>query len=218
MQDTIANLVYPVIDYGLALRERLERGENPTIGIEQATLKGMLLSEAEARRWAAFGGDPEARGMGESRDRGGPAFLGIRYALTCWLDEIFILNSPFAAAWNERKLEVAFYGTNDRAWKFWDQARIAEGRGGTDALEVFFLCVMFGFRGELRDEPEQLHAWTAAARAQLARGHGQEWPYPPELEAPSDVPPLQGQENFRRMVTVAAILIPVLIPILYFVF
>ena len=217
MQDTIANLVYPVIDYGLALQERLERGESPTIGIEQATLKGMLLSEAEARRGAAFGGDAETRGAGESRDRAGTAFLGIRYALTCWLDEMFILNSAFAGAWNERKLEVAFYGTNDRAWKFWDQARIAEGRGGTDALEVFFLCVMLGFRGEFREEPEQLHAWTAAARAQLARGHGREWPYPPELDAPSDVPPLHGLARFRRMTTVAAVLILLLIPILYFV-
>ncbi len=217
MQDAITRLVYPVIDYGLDLKERLDRGESPTIEIEQAALKGMLLSDIEARRWAAYGGDAEAKTAGEARDRGGPAFLGIRYALTCWLDELLILDSQFAASWNERKLEVAFYGTNDRAWKFWDQARIAEGRGGNDALEVFFLCVMLGFRGELREEPDQLRAWTAAARAQLARGLSQEWPYPAELDVPSNVPPLEGMDRFRRMTTVAAVMLALLVPILLLV-
>lgn len=214
MQDAIAKLVYPIIDYGLDLKERLNRGESPTIEIEQAALKGMLLSEIESRRWAAFGGDAEPKSAGEARDRGGSMFLGIRYALTCWLDELFILDSQFATAWNERKLEVAFYGTNDRAWKFWEQARTAEGRGGNDALEVFFLCVMLGFRGELRDEPDQLRAWTAATRAQLARGLGQEWPYPAELDVPSNVPPLEGLDQFRRMTTVAAVMLALLVPIM----
>ena len=212
MQDTISSLVHPILAYGLDLKGRLDRGESPTIEIEQAALKGLLLSEVESRRYAAFGGDVEKVGD-ESRGRGSQTFLGIRYALTCWLDELFIVDSPWSKAWNERKLEVAFYGTNDRAWKFWVQARLAEGRPGIDALEVFFLCVMLGFRGELREEPERLRAWAAAAQTQVARGHGQKWPVPPELEPASNVPPLHGADRLRRFTVVAFVFLLVLIPV-----
>jgi type VI secretion system protein ImpK len=214
MQDAIASLVHPVLAYGLELKDRLERGDSPAIEIEQAALKGLLLSEIESRRYAAFGGDADSKGTDASQRRGGHAFLGIRYALTCWLDEVFILDSKWSTAWNERKLEVSLYGTNDRAWKFWEQARLAEGGAGNDALEVFFLCVMLGFRGEYSEEPEQLRAWVAAARIQVARTHGQEWPYPPELEPPSNVPPLYGVGRLRRLTGVAAVVLLVLIPVL----
>ena len=215
MQDVIGNLVHPVFAYGLDLKNRLERGDSPTIEIEQAALKGLLLSEIESRRFAAYGGDLDAKVDGP-RGPGGQAFLGIRYALTCWLDELFILDSAWSSAWNERKLEVAFYGTNDRAWKFWEQARIAEGRAGNDALEVFFLCVILGFRGELREEPERLQAWAAASRTQVARGYGQEWNYPAQLEPPSDVPPLQGLERLQRVARVAMVALLVLVPVLLY--
>ena len=217
MQDVIGNLVHPVLVYGLDLKNRLERGETPTIEIEQAALKGLLLSEIESRRFAAYGGDLDAK-ENEARGHGGQAFLGIRYALTCWVDELFILDSSWSSAWNERKLEVAFYGTNDRAWKFWEQARIAEGRAGNDALEVFFLCVILGFRGELREEPERLQAWVAASRTQVARGYSQEWNYPAQLEPPSDVPPLYGVERFRRMARVAVAVLVILIPLMLLMF
>jgi type VI secretion system protein ImpK len=212
MQEAIANLVHPVFAYGLRLKERLERGETPTFEIEQAALKGLLLSDIEARRWADFGGDGE--GGSESRGRSHQQFLGIRYALTCWLDELFILDSPWTSRWNERKLEVALYGTNDRAWKFWEQARLAESRAGADAVEVYFLCVMLGFRGEVREEPERLQAWVAATRSQVTRRHLQEWPYPPELEPPSNVPPLIGTDRFRRMLLVAGVVLLVLVPLM----
>lgn len=212
MQDAIANLVHSVFAYGLRLKERLARGESPSLEIEQAALKGMLLSEIEAQRWADFGGDADP--TGEARNRTGSRFLGVRYALVCWLDELFILDSPWSTRWNERKLEVALYGTNDRAWKFWEQARLAESRGGIDGIEVYFLCVMLGFRGELREEPERLQAWVAAARSQITRRHLQEWPYPPELEPPSSVPPLTGTAHFRRMLVVAGVALIVLVPLL----
>ena len=47
--------------------------------------------------------------------------LDIRYAMVCWIDELFILNSVWGTQWNEQKLEVDLFGTNDRAWKFWEK-------------------------------------------------------------------------------------------------
>jgi type VI secretion system protein ImpK len=212
MQESIAHLVHPIFGYGLQLKERLDRGETLVFEIEQAALKGLLLSEIEARRWPDFGGD--GSGEGEGRNRGAQQFLGIRYAMVCWLDELFILDSPWSTRWNERKLEAALYGTNDRAWKFWEQAKLAEARGGRDALEVFFLCTMLGFRGEVVEEPERLRAWVAAARTQIARGKGQEWTPPPELVPPSHVPPLAGRKKILRMVATGAVLLVILVPLM----
>lgn len=212
MQESIAQLVHPVFTYGLQLKERLDRGEAPTFEIEQAALKGLLLSDIEARRYPDFGGEGDA--PGEGRGRGAQQFLGIRYALVCWLDELFITDSAWSARWTERKLEVALYGTNDRAWKFWEQAKAAEGRAGRDTIEVFFLCVMLGFRGEVAEEPERLRGWVAAARTQLGRVKGQEWVAPPELVPPSFVPPLDGRRRLRRMVVTCGLVLALLAPLM----
>lgn len=223
MQEQIATLVHRVISSGLDLKERLENGGADVLDIEkeQAALKGHLLSDSAARQYADYGGaggalDRSVLGasrLGDGNKPGSESFLGIRYALTCWLDEIFILDSPWGDQWNDRKLETALYGTNDRAHAFWDQSRRAEGRSGSDALEVFFLCVMLGFRGNLRDDPQKLQTWVSATQARINKSQGQGLQLPPELEPPSHVPPLHGRERFQQMVYAAAVAFLFLIPI-----
>ncbi|TMQ33193.1 MAG: DotU family type IV/VI secretion system protein [Planctomycetota bacterium] len=220
MREEIANLVHPVFMYGVRLQERLQKGERLDLDTEQAALKALLLTEMESRRYSDFGGEAGQDGSiafpsrTELARRGTDSFLGIRYALVCWLDEIFILDSPWGRLWNEHKLETALYGTNLRAEWFWQQARLAESRTGTDALEVFFLCVMLGFRGELREEPAKLQQWVLNTQARVVRQQGQEWPAPPEHDPPTNVPPRHGRERFERMVLLVAVAILVLIPVL----
>jgi type VI secretion system protein ImpK len=226
MRDEIANLVHPVLIYGVDLKDRLDRGEDPNLESEQAQLKGLLLSESEARRHHDFGGEGDAAHSmvsvvgatrsGDSGRRGGDQFLGIRYALACWLDELFILGSSWESEWNERKLEVALYGTNDRAWKMWDQAKKAESRSGTDAMETFYLATMMGFRGDLRDSVDKLRTWTTNTQARIFRGLGQEWSTPAELEAPINVPPLRGREQLQQVVLIASGILLLVIPIMAF--
>lgn len=221
MRDEIANLVHPVLQYGLRLKERLERGESPDFHNEQATLKGLLMGELEARRIPDYGGlgSPSST-MGDARmsmaRRSGDIFFGIRYALACWLDEIFILDSPWGTVWNERKIEEALYSTNDRAWNFWEQATLASNRSGSDALEGYYLCVMLGFRGDLRDKPDKLRAWAEASGKRIARDQGKDWTMPPELEPPVNVPPLRGRERLQRMVLTVAVFAFVLVPVAVF--
>ena len=113
MREEITRIVYPVLRYGLTLQPRLKRGEKPSLENEQANLRALLKSVSESRQWPGYGGDGE--------------FLGIRYALTCWLDETFTAeSSPWRDEWNESKLETTLYETNDRGWKFWEQAKAAE--------------------------------------------------------------------------------------------
>lgn len=223
MRQEIADLVHPIFAAGLELRERLERGETPLLEAEQARLIGMLLADAEARRLPEYGGDiPDDRTLllersGElgmrSLSDGPSRYLGIRYALVCWLDELFILDSSWAEKWNEYKLEVRLYGGNDRAWRFWEQARLAANRSGQDSLIAFFLCVMLGFSGELLEDPAQLAGWVAATRAQLARGADRGWRPPPELDPGTHVPPLRGRESLQRMILIGGLIMLTLVPL-----
>ncbi len=211
MREELANLVHPVLTAGLGLKERLDRGELPALEAEQAALTGLLLSDRDAARWPDFGGDHG------DETAGGEVFLGVRYALVCWLDELFVLDSPWSERWNEHKLEVQLYASNERAWKFWDQARLAAGRPTADALEVFFLCVMLGFSGELGEEPERLREWITATRQQLSQARAREWPTPPAREPVTRVPPLTGRARLRTMLLVAAATLLALVPVVAFV-
>lgn len=218
MQAKLSNLVHPILAHGLRLKQRLEKGESPDLDAEQAALKMLLLSELESRRWVEFGGETRDSASYGDADRGaGELFLGVRYALVCWLDEIFISDSPWQDRWNERKLEVELYGTNDRAWRFWEQARLAEERLGNDVLEAFFLIVMLGFYGELRGRPDELQNWLTRIRTRVAQIHGQEWPNAAEVDPPTRVQPLSGREQFQRMLLVAQAVLLILMPLVTFV-
>lgn len=224
MQEPIARLVHPVLAHGLHLSERLRRGESPDLDNEQAVLKDLLLSDAESRRWSDFGGDAGSNGAasGESsRSLSRPpisdAYLGIRYALVCWLDELFCSDESWGPRWTERKLEVELYGTNDRAWRFWQQARLAQARPGVDALEAFYLCVTLGFRGQLSDRPEELSAWLSAARVRLGNVHEPDWIGITQLPPVTSVPPLTGRRQFERMLVSMWVALLALIPLSTFV-
>lgn len=225
MRDTIAQLVHPVLAHGLHLRSRLERGEQPDLEQEQAILKDLLLSKFESLRWAEFGGDAANRQSSESgrakeaesadaRQHAADHFLGIRYLLACWLDELFCNESTWGTRWNERKLEVELYGTNDRAWRFWDQAATARSRPGTDALEVAYLCVALGFRGKLRGDGQKLRTWLDSAKRRLGKVDDASWKAAIDYRPPAAVPPLAGRRKLHRMALTAWIALIVLIPLL----
>lgn len=210
MREELAEAVFPVLTYALKLRDRLRAGESPALEVEQATFTEMLDKVEEAPGAEAVAGDPLA-GLDQPDAR--LDYLGAAYPLTCWLDELFILDSPWRERWNENKLEVARYGSNDRAWLYWQQARLAEPRAVPDALEVFYLGAVLGFRGEWADDPARLQAWVAATRQKVSRGLGMEWVTPPELELPTDVPPRRGRQALRRLAVVAGAAVLFAVPV-----
>lgn len=196
MRDPTARYVYPVLDLGLDLRDRLTAGRTPAFDPEHARLMERLMAPI-----------PDVGPAG--RD----GFLGIRYALASWLDETFTRAPGWADRWNERKMEVALYGTNDRAWKFWQQARLAEQLTTDDALEVFFLCVQLGFRGNLAGTPAALAEWIGATRDRLCRLTPEPTAYDLEPDPAQDVPPRHGERRFERMLATAGAALLVVIPV-----
>jgi type VI secretion system protein ImpK len=214
MREEIANLVYPVLTYGLRLKEKLASGETPDFRQAQKELQGLLHGDMAAARWPDFGGEQPAPG---SRDGGGgERFLGIRYALVCWLDEVMIADTPWKIEWTEYKLEQALYGTNDRAWQFWYQAERAAREGRTDALEAFYLCAVLGFRGEYQDRPDELKAKLKEFKDQIDAGAATDWPGPVGGQPRSHVPPLEGEARKQKMLVYAIASLLLLIPVAMF--
>ena len=223
MQQDIADLIYPVISKGLALKARVSAGENVDLISAQALFMELLKVDDSSIGGSDFCGDIQRAGSLGSMPRRAmdtsmlpEQFQGTRYALVCWLDELFTDESAWGRRWNENKLEMELYGSNDRAWKFWSQARLAQARPTTTALEVFYLCAMLGFRGDLRDQPAEFGKWVAGAKRRLGEISEMDWPMATELEPPTDVPPLRGRLHLKQLIAAACVVFLVSIPALAF--
>jgi type VI secretion system protein ImpK len=207
MRQEVADLAFPIFRAGILLRRRLgtRKADEMDMQREQEALKMLLNKRPPDEAAADFLGDmrfadPRRSVMGDARS---DSFLGIRYALTCWLDEIIIQDDiPWKSQWNEKKLEESdsLFRSNDRAWRFWEQAKLAQARGLRDAQEVFFLCVLLGFRGNKEGNPEQLEEWRRAAEAQLEE---RSFSPPTEIKPKYRMKRLQGARGKRKMVVVA---------------
>jgi type VI secretion system protein ImpK len=211
MTPQFSELVHPVISYALDLKDRLDNGEEPDLVAEQRQLIDRLRSDGEVRRLGDYTGE-------------GTTFLGARYALTCWIDELFIVYSSWSDVWKERILEVALYGTRDRAWKFWDQAEIALRRPNTprlstppgpDVLETFFLCIVLGFRGKYLENPAKVKEFVEEMRPQVTRTGT--WSGPREIGVNTNVEPLLGRAALGRVIGIYGGLALVLLLVLLIV-
>jgi len=220
MREPLASLVTPILRTALHTADDFRRG----LGLPFDAARELLVEKfRELGSQFQFGVPAGLRinTMGEfdllaMANSGRPAtenYLGPGYALACWVDELFTLNSPVAQQWNERKFEVEFFSTNDRAWRFWQQARLAADRTHDDDLEVYYLCAVLGFRGEWIESPPELKAWMGATRDRLLKGLRQDWAGPSALNPPTRVPLRYGKLRLKQMALIAVMATLVLIPV-----
>jgi type VI secretion system protein ImpK len=195
MNKPIGRIVYKVLDQALGTRDRLDRGESLNIESVRQQFIGLIRSEAEGRRQPDYGGDG--------------VFLGARFALACWVDELFIIHCqpPWADDWKERTLEFELFGTNVAATKFWEQADIVlrhpgaprtATQPGLDAVETFFLCTVLGFRGTYFEKLGKVREYVEEMRPMITRPSA--WQPPRDLGVKTNVAPLSGRETLRRVV------------------
>jgi type VI secretion system protein ImpK len=218
MRDDTADFVFPVFRYGLRLRKRLLAGHADQMDPQQARTELLKLLQSTPRARSDASGDWSDTPYGDSLRSYSAAsrydrYLGIRYALTCWIDEIMILptDMPWSDFFNNHKIEVELYGDSLRAVEFWKQARRALAQPTRDPLEVFYLCVMLGFRGELADHPDRLKAWREQVEGQVTDAGG--FTPPPATKVKPHVPVLTGARRLQRMLLVATVAGLVLIPV-----
>jgi type VI secretion system protein ImpK len=198
MTPDFAKVVDPVFNYVLDLRRRIDQGEHPSAPHEHDQV-ATLLEKADAKL-----GDKVARTEWEEA----------KYALVAWTDEL-VNDSTWVEAersfWSDNSLEFACFGQNDRSWLFYERAKRAKELPRRDALEVFYLCVVLGFRGlyakgasaaqlaAAGDLPPSIDLWagqTSAAIRATPRS-----PITPKPRRQMGAPPLESQP----LVMVAAI-------------
>jgi type VI secretion system protein ImpK len=156
MTPAFANAVDPIFERVLALLDKIDAGEAGNVEPEREKEKIVQLLE-------------NAHGsLGESQE-----WQLAKYGLVCWIDEVLIAASWPAGGpygwWNENSLETSMFNTRERNEQFYAWAISASQLTRRDALEVFYLAVILGFRG-LYEDP--VRAPSIAARFQL----------PPQLE------------------------------------
>lgn len=213
MRNELADLVFPLLRKALDIKEGLAASPQAwDFADSQKKLLALLQAAVPEPLRQDMLGDQRAIDASVSTSRLG--FLGIRYALACWLDEIFIGDSSWKDQWNDNKVETTLFGINERATEFWKQARRAESRPTRDALEVYFLCVMLGFRGELFDRPAELAAWRDSAENQITQGEDREYTPPPGLNVAPNVHPLKGTQGLQRWAMIATAVALAFIPLL----
>ncbi|MGL4424150.1 MAG: DotU family type IV/VI secretion system protein [Gemmataceae bacterium] len=208
MSTLLSRHVLDVLQYTLELRERITSANPPLLETEQARLRQMLLGDGEVRghpEYTDFAPRPVPWNHAE--------FLGIRYALTCWVDEVFISDpqSPWSQQWKERALESELYGgSQERADRFWMQAELAEKRASTEAIEAFLWCIMLGFRGNPRMKVNEL---TDRFRRRVL-DRPREFRLPGDLGIRTNVPFLSGPSRYRTAARLLIIMLTLLIFVL----
>ena len=179
MNAPFADAVHAIFRRGISVRERVEAGEPIPWAEEREAFKRLLAGLGNVAGEDGLVFDFSEHHSPEERERLRHATE--HFALTCWIEEWFILHTPLAQRWREQTLEAELHHSEDGGAKFWDEARYAETRGDLAALEVMHLCVALGFRGKRRDPSEPLQAWGARVRSRLEPTPNG-WPKPSGLE------------------------------------
>jgi type VI secretion system protein ImpK len=185
MTPKFAKAVDPVFMHVLGLLERIVRDENPPVSEERVKIRGWL-DQAEGQ-------------LGHGQD-----WQLAKYALVSWIDDVLI-DAPWEGRnwWKENALEVEIFNTRLRNEQFYMKGKEAASLPSKDALEVFYVAVVLGFRGLYRDPnaaavlaeprglPPDLEAWAKQTSMAIQLGQGR--PQVSESHEPiAGAPPLNG--------------------------
>jgi type IV/VI secretion system ImpK/VasF family protein len=217
MRKEIADFVFPVLRAAIEYKEGLRTNESvwrSRFGECQKKMLALLLAPVPDSLRLDVLGDPRLVDAGAANPQVG--FLGLRYALACWLDDIFILDSVWNDQWNANKMEYSLYKLNKRNTEFWEQAQRSQTRPTRDALEVYYLCVMFGFRGKMFEKPVELNAWRDSVQTQITEPEAREYVAPQGLVVlPTVDKTLMGTSQMqtwvKRLTVVGAIAVAVVL-------
>jgi type VI secretion system protein ImpK len=186
MTPQFTRAVDPILLHVLGLLDRIGRGEPVSPQQERVTILA-LIDQAEAI-------------VGADR----PWELA-RYALVSWIDEVLV-DAPWDGRdwWSNNVLEVELFNTRLCFERFYVWAQEASTLPQRDALEVFYVCVVLGFRGLYRNAdaaaqfapahglPPDLDGWARQASLAIRLGQGR-----PELPEPqreiTGAPPMRGK-------------------------
>lgn len=209
MTPTFAEAIDPLILAVLEQLDRIERGESLVPQSERTYLQNRF-NDAEAK-------------LGTRRE-----WQLAKYALASWIDDMLI-EAPWQGRdwWENNSLEFAYFQTRDRATQFFVRAGQAAELPNRDALEVFYLCVVLGFRGfyllpdavYLSDQlklPATIDQWADRVSRSVQVGQGRPG-MTSTTRSQSSAPPLDGKFQLLAATLLTVVLSAFTIVVGYFV-
>jgi type VI secretion system protein ImpK len=192
----------------LGLLDRIARDERPSPADERLRIRG-LIDQAEA-----------LLGANEQWQLG-------KYALASWADEMLVdANWDGRDWWSNNVLEMELFNSRECYDRFYILAKEASALSTRDALEVFYICVVLGFRGLYRDPefssstiqalglPPDIESWARQAAMSVRLGQGR-----PQLTGKKrdllGAPPLRGR-HFALWSTLALAMTVIVLAIMLF--
>ena len=133
MKTNFSKAVDPVFLHVLELIERIAANESPDPGEERSRIRARL-DRAELR-------------LGQVEE-----WNLAKYAIVAWVDEMLI-DAPWDGArwWNENPLQFEIFRSAEAFSEFYRKANEASQLARKDVLEVYYICVVLGFRGMYKD-------------------------------------------------------------------
>lgn len=201
MTPQFAKSVDPIFLFGVDLIHRAAAGDS--VSAEQEHLRARsLFEQAEAE-------------LGADRE-----WALAKYALAAWIDEMLV-DTPWSGQswWSNNVLEVHFFNTRLCNEQFFVKAREASALSRKNAQEVFFDCVVLGFRGLYRnsqlaaqlapanDLPDSLDEWSRQISMSIRLGQGRPPLSRPAREIPGAPPLPSGKPAIVAWVIAALLLI-----------
>ena len=202
MQTEFANAVDPIFAAALRLESKIENREPMVTADERATLI-RKIEEAEAK-------------------------LGLReewrlskYAICGWIDSKLIeISWQESGWWTNNCLEKKFFGTRDAHEDFFAKAIEAGSLPNKNALEVFYLAVVLGFRGFYSNSdasyvrqmsqklriPDTVDAWCREVVRALHLRQGRP-NIPGVIQTGDSAKPLNGKSNFILFAMLSSLLV-----------
>lgn len=189
MTPEFVNATLPLLLYVLNLFDRVTAGTTASVEVERRLLRAEFDAAATKMR------GPRAQ-----------EWELASYAMAAVVDELLIVDIPWAGQswWENHAFEVELFNTRRRATEFYAKADMASSYQSKDAAAMFVMAVLVGFRGVLRDQPEQTEAWL---RSHIqAIGIGLDRPaLPSEGPELSGAPPLDGTLALLRQSAAAVV-------------
>ncbi|OYP35468.1 DotU family type IV/VI secretion system protein [Rhodopirellula sp. MGV] len=185
MSPEFAKAVDPIFMYVSSVIDEIELNHSPDPEDVNAKIRGLLDSA-------------------ENLLGGGEGWRLAKYALVSWVDDLLI-EAVWEGSqwWEQNRLEFQIFNTTSAFSKFYEQSQKASQLPRKDALEVFYVCVVLGFRGLYGDPeataqhqhfgvPASLDEWARRTGMTIQLGQGR--PQIREAGRPGlGAPPLEGK-------------------------
>ena len=186
MTPQFAKAIDPVFLYALDLMSRIADDEHPLPQEERIRIRSLI-------------------DQGAAMIPSGEQWELAKYAIVSWIDDILVNSSwEHAGWWRNNVLEVEMFNTRLCFEQFFINAQRAGGLPNRDALEVYYICGVLGFRGLYADPqtaamlsqrhglPPDFPTWARQASMSIRLGQGR-----PELALPGrelyGAPPLKSK-------------------------